>query len=210
MIQRVIFDFDGTIANSNDLAWHIYCTLAPKYCSYILNKEEFTDLMQLPLLDRIKKLQIPLYKLPRIANDCLLEYRKYLASLEIFSGMAEVIRKLKDSGYALSIISSNSVENIRYFLQKHNLDIFDDVIHERNIFGKDRSIKKYLKRIAHSAPNVLYVGDELRDIEASKRIGVKVVSVTWGFDSYALLQSGHPDFIAYQPQDILTIAQGTC
>ena len=209
MIQRVIFDFDGTIANSNDLAWHIYHKLAPKYCKQVVEKEAFWRIMELPLLERVRLLEVPIYRIPRIARDCLVEYQNYLASLEIFSGMAEVLQKLKESGYAISIISSNSVENIRYFLGKYQLlDLFDTVIHEKNIFGKDRSIKKHIKKMSHSAEQVLYVGDELRDIEASKKVGVKIISVAWGFDNLSLLCSGKPDFIAYQPQDIWKIAQG--
>ncbi|MNF15821.1 Pyrophosphatase PpaX [compost metagenome] len=47
------------------------------------------------------------------------------------------------------------------------------------------------------------MGDELRDVQACKRIGVKVAAVTWGYDSVKLLTEAEPDYLCEAPVDIL-------
>jgi phosphoglycolate phosphatase len=46
---------------------------------------------------------------------------------------------------------------------------------------------------------MLYVGDELRDVQACKKIGVKIAAVTWGFDSAPLLAASKPDLLCHSP-----------
>jgi hypothetical protein len=76
-----------------------------------------------------------------------------------------------------------------------------------NLFGKDRSIRKFLSRFCVDKGGLIYVGDELRDIEACRLAGVRIVAVTWGFDPAPLIESGKPDFIATTPGDVLHTIQ---
>jgi phosphoglycolate phosphatase len=52
--------------------------------------------------------------------------------------------------------------------------------------------------------DVIYVGDETRDIEAAKKCGVRILSVAWGFNNSKVLAEKNPDWIAEKPADILT------
>jgi phosphoglycolate phosphatase len=51
----------------------------------------------------------------------------------------------------------------------------------------------------------LYVGDEVRDIQACKKSFVKIIAVTWGFDIPDVLKSHNPDFLVSTPKEILDI-----
>lgn len=50
---------------------------------------------------------------------------------------------------------------------------------------------------------MLYVGDEERDVVASRKMKLRVLSVSWGFESLDVLTKAGPDFIAHQPAEIL-------
>lgn len=205
MFKHVIFDFDGTIADSIDLSLVIYNELAKKYHYRTITIEELREMNNLPIKERLKKIGIPLYRIPQLILETMGLYKKNIHLLKTFDGIKEVLIKLKKEGYVLSIISSNSVENIQSFLTKHHLDYFDHIVSEKNLFGKHKSMHRYCRQHKLHPNDILYIGDEIRDIEACRLIPIKIISVAWGFDSLELLKSRRPDYLANRPSDVLSI-----
>ena len=105
----------------------------------------------------------------------------------------------------MGILSSNSKENIEKFLQANSLEIFDFIHSEENILGKGKALGNLLKTHRLKNNEVIYVGDEVRDIEACKENGVKIISVTWGFNKKDILKKSKPDYIVDKPRKILKI-----
>lgn len=205
MIKHILFDFDGTIADSGEIGLEILNELSDKYKVKKFTKEELIEINNYPIKERFKMLGIPFYKLPKIVIETLSMYKKYISLIKMFHGMDKVLNELKDKGYNLSIISSNSIENINFFLEKNKLNIFTHIISAKNIFGKNKTISSYLKSNNLKPNEILYVGDELRDIEACKKVNVKIVAVTWGFDSYELLKKSNPDYLIDNPEELINI-----
>lgn len=201
MIKHILFDFDGTIADSSGLLLQVLHELAERKHINHLSAEELFRFMGLPIHRRLKPLGVRFFKLPRLMAEGLRIYSQRTQGLRMFDGLDSVLRGLHEEGFRLSIISSNSVENIQRFLREHELECFEQVISAK-LFGKHRALQKYLKACGLAPEEALYVGDEYRDIEACQKVSVQIVSVTWGYDSLELLKSGNPDFIAYQPSDI--------
>ncbi len=52
---------------------------------------------------------------------------------------------------------------------------------------------------------IIYVGDETRDIDASKKINIKVIAVSWGFNSGEALSRHKPDFLIHQPSELIEV-----
>ena len=71
-----------------------------------------------------------------------------------------------------------------------------------SLFVKSRTIKRFLRKSGIPNENFVYVGDEVRDIEACRDAGVKIIAVTWGWDPHDAIKNNSPDFIANEPQDI--------
>jgi phosphoglycolate phosphatase len=55
--------------------------------------------------------------------------------------------------------------------------------------------------------DVLYIGDELRDFQACKKLDVPIIAVTWGYDSISLLSNASPDFLVREPRDIIAFVK---
>jgi haloacid dehalogenase superfamily, subfamily IA, variant 1 with third motif having Dx(3-4)D or Dx(3-4)E len=203
VIRYVIFDFDGTLVDSKEVSIIIYNQLAQKYnMKKIENKE---NLLKLPLLERFKALDVPLIKLPFLVSDITKRYKSLLLNITMFSGIRELLIELNGRGYQLAIISSNSESNIRDYFQQNQLDVIGTIKSSTNIFGKDKVIKKFLTTHRISLPEVIYIGDEIRDVEACKKIGIKIICVEWGYDPIEMLKHKQPDYIVGSPQDILSI-----
>lgn len=49
------------------------------------------------------------------------------------------------------------------------------------------------------------MGDELRDILACQKNGVRVVWVGWGYDGEELVRVAAPDFTVHSPEEILNL-----
>ena len=49
------------------------------------------------------------------------------------------------------------------------------------------------------------MGDEIRDIDAAKKTGIKVIAVGWGFNSQEALAAQNPNFLIERPQELIEI-----
>ena len=83
--------------------------------------------------------------------------------------------------------------------------IFDFIVSGITLFSKHRSIKKYLKSEKIELEEIVYIGDEIRDINAAKKAKVKVIAVTWGFNSKEVLSEYQPDALVDQPQELIEV-----
>lgn len=190
----LIFDFDGTIADSLQLFVEIFNKLASKYNYEPASKDQVENLRGKSAREVISSLKIPKYKLPIIFIDGRREFTRSIGELEIFPGMRKLFLLLKKS-YQLGIVTSNSVENVEGFLEKNNIAIFDFIYSDKNLFGKGKVLKGLIKKYNFISEDLIYIGDEVRDIEAAKESNIKIISVSWGFNTREVLLKNKPDAV---------------
>ncbi len=207
-MKTVIFDFDGTIADTFPFTYEIVKELAPKYGYQATTKAEIEDLREMPFRDIIKKYQIGPFKLFCMTLDAHAANARRIDKTSVFPGVSDMLRQLKNDGYGLAIMSSNSKPNIERFLKLNDLDIFDDIETSLSLFGKDKKIKKIMRRLGISSADVLYVGDEVRDIEAAREAGIKIISVTWGYNTEVALRKLNT-VIAHDVDELASIIEKT-
>jgi len=103
------------------------------------------------------------------------------------------------------ILSSNSSNNVTEFLNNHDLNFFDFISASSRIWGKNINLKKLLLSHGFNMDEVVYVGDEVRDIIAAKKVGIRVAAVTWGYNSKKALRSQKPDYLISSPEELLNL-----
>ena len=205
MFKTVIFDFDGTLVYSRSLAIQLFNDFADKYGYKKIRDDEVEYLSTLSIPNRLKALKCPMYKLPMLLIDMKKKYKRDVVTLGCVDGISEVLRDLKKHGLTIGILSSNYEENIKSFLDSNKIDDFDFVYTASNIFGKDKAILRLMKEKGITPSEMLYIGDELRDIEACNKIHVPCAAVTWGFEAQELLISANPQYIINEPVQICNI-----
>jgi len=183
----------------------VYNEIAEEYNFKKLNPSDFAKLGKLPIAKKCNVLGISLRQIPLLVHKLNEKFKDNVSRVKVFDKMKEVLYTLEKEKYSLHIISSNTENTIKEVLQKNNLDIFESIYSSRNIFGKHHSINDFIKKNGLHNDEIIYIGDELRDIEACKKAKVKIISVTWGFESADLLLTGNPDFLAKDPEDIIRI-----
>lgn len=195
MFKEIIFDFDGTIADSFGAMMEIFEEHKKEFGFEKFGEKELKIYKEQGVAELIKKRNISVWKILKILRMGKKLMNQKIKSVEPFEGTKEMLMELKKRGLTLGIISTNSEENIKEFLKKNKIEMFDYVVGKGSLFGKTRVIKNILKTRKLNKDQVLYVGDEVRDIEACKKIGIKIAAVTWGFSDEKLLAKNKPDFL---------------
>lgn len=203
-VKVVLFDFDGTIADTLDAILAIANRLSGEFGYKKSTREDIEAFRNLDSMQIIKTSGIPLVKLPFLLQMVKLELNQEIKNLKPIAGIVEVLQSLKKNGKTLGIVSSNSKENVKIFLENNGLkELFDFVYSGSTLFGKNKIIKKFLRQEQLKPEEVIYVGDETRDIEAAKKIKLKVVAVSWGFNSKEVLVKEEPDLAIDHPQELI-------
>ena len=205
-VKVIIFDFDGTLADTLDAIVNITNRLAKTYGYKATPPEELAQIRDMSSREIVKKSNISVFKLPFLLKRIKLELQDDIQQVKPIAGIQESLRRLKNQGIILGILTSNSEENVKAFLQKNDMkDLFSFVYSERTLFGKDKALNRFMKRNNLIPEQVIYVGDETRDIEASKKINIKVVAVSWGFNSKQALAKQNPDFLINKPSELVDL-----
>ncbi len=207
-MYTLLFDFDGTIADSLEHFIKTVGVLSTKYKLRQLSKDEIEKLRAQHPRAIIKLLQIPFYKMPLIIRDMKRIQANEMAEIQPITGLIAVLKELKNRGYSLGIITSNSRQNVELFLRNNGIDIFDFIYGDIGMFGKHKMIQSVIRTRKIDLSRVVYIGDEIRDIEASKKAGVRIASVTWGLNSKAGLIQYNPDYLISKPEELLHLFQG--
>jgi phosphoglycolate phosphatase len=207
MTQKVIiFDFDGTIADTVDALVTIANRLAREFGYIPINSQELALLRNLPAREIIKYSGVSLFKIPFLVKKVKGELKHNIHELHLINGIKAALVELHDQGYHLGIITSNSQENVHEFLKCHKLDnLFDFIYSGVTIFGKTTIINNVLRQKQFKPDSVIYVGDETRDVESAKKANIKVIGVSWGFNSSEALGKQNPDFLIHHPSELVSV-----
>jgi phosphoglycolate phosphatase len=201
----LIFDFDGTLADTLSAIIKIINEHSQEYHFQPLGDKDVENLRGMSNLDIIKKYHIPIVKIPAFMLHIQKELHQRIDQVELFPGVRDLVLSLKRRSFRLGILTSNSRENVQKLLRARDLDVFDFIHAESNIFGKTRALQHLLHKHGLGKDGVIYVGDETRDIEASQHAGVAVIAVTWGFHRKDVLRAKNPTFLVDSPVEIENI-----
>jgi phosphoglycolate phosphatase-like HAD superfamily hydrolase len=191
----LIFDFDGTLANTIDTGISIFNEIAPDYGLKPFTPEDVQYLRKLNIRGVLARLGINKFTAIRIANRIRKEIHDRMDEVDIFPGVADAVAKLHASGFRMGILSSNSADNIRSFMSRFNLlHCFDFIESGVSLFGKSQRINQVLKKQKVSPKEVLYIGDETRDLEATKKSDVSMIAVCWGLNVREAMITQGPAF----------------
>ncbi len=198
-----MFDFDGTLADMKRLIMEVGNEIAAKKGWPKVDEATYEELSRGNIKDALKHLGIPLYEVP----FALLTARKLLAlrvdEVKLFPGIKELINQLHNQRHEIFVLSTNSRKLVTEVLAKNGLSDKMTVLPSSGLFGKAPALKKLLITKRTTKNKVWLIGDELRDVEAAQKAGVRSIAVTWGLQHPDALKLSKPDFVANNPAEIL-------
>ncbi len=201
----LIFDFDGTIADTHQYIIDIYNRLSCEFNYKSISPDEVPFLKHKTSQEIIRYLKIPVMKIPVIISRGKKEFHTNITSLKPFEGIITVLKELKKLNVKMGILSSNALGNITTFLHNHGITLFDFIQATSKLWSKNTTLQSLMKDHGFSLHEIIYIGDEIRDITAAQALGIKVAAVSWGYNSARSLKSHQPDFFLQSPADLLTL-----
>ena len=205
MADLIIFDFDGTLADSERLMFDSLNALSGEFGFPLLMEDEIPRLRKMSVYEfASKRLRIPLWnlwKLLRLEKRGKQEFAFRAGALHIFPGIADVVAHLRESGRTVGIISSAAQDIVEKVASDGGIEV-DFINASTGILGKARVIRRALRKYEIPGNRAVYVGDEIRDVRASKKAGVGMLAVSWGLNDEASLRKVGAD-VARTPQELL-------
>jgi phosphoglycolate phosphatase len=200
----ILFDFDGTIADTYQAIANITNQLSTEFGYKALDQEELVLIKNLSSREIVKRSEISIFKLPFLVRRVRTELSKEIAELEPIQGISAALCELKKRGYILGIVTSNNHENVDIFLTKNHLNhLFTYIYCSTAIFGKHRVLNQVIREHSLKVSDVIYVGDETRDIRSAHKSHISIVAVSWGFNAPEILQEHQPDYLIAKPSELL-------
>jgi phosphoglycolate phosphatase len=188
--RLVIFDFDGTLADSFPWVLRTMDEVADRFQFRRIRADELDDLRHCDAREVMRRLGVKRWKLPMIARYVRNRFAADIDQISMFPGAGAMIDELAAAGYAIAVVSANGESSIRKVLGEH-------VRHVRyisggvSLFGKRGKLLR-MSRLAGVAPaDTIVIGDELRDLNAAKKAHMAFGAVSWGMtQADALLANG--------------------
>lgn len=204
--QSLVFDFDGTIADTLGETRRIFNKIAPDYGIREVAEHELDHLRHLSLKELLDHLKIPKRRVPALIARGTGMMRSNITEMKLIDGMPEVLTEMRSHVRSFGILTSNATANVDLFLRTHGLrDLFDFISSTSKLTGKSKHLKAIRKTFSMRPEDLLYIGDELRDIKASQKAGIPIAAVTWGFNSRKSLADAKPDYLFDRPADFLRL-----
>ena len=214
MIDTVLFDFDGTIMDTNDViigSWQqVYKTLRGEEgdLTYILSTfgEPLEYSMETSFPEVSKEESVKIYR------DWQKEH--FLDMIHLFPGVEEMLAEVKARGYRTGIATSRLSESLHRALSHFDLyKYFDAIVAVEDIEEAKPApdtIYKVLDKLNAKPENAIMMGDSRLDILCARNAGVPSVLVGWsatlaGKTKEDFAPGEAPDFIIHDPAELLDI-----
>ena len=201
MSQRpdlIIFDFDGTLADSVGFFREMLPDLSRKFRFRLPSHEEQEAMRGHPPRDVMRALGIPGWKLPLIAVYARKRARASDA-FPLYATTRDLLEALIEKRIPVAVVSSNAEAVVRRALGPEISSRISAWSCGAGMFGKAKHFRDVMKRLKADPARTLAVGDEIRDIDAAREVGIRSVAVCWGFAPVEALKAACPDHTFEDP-----------
>jgi phosphoglycolate phosphatase len=199
----IIFDFDGTLADT--LPWYtgIVNKVADKYKFKRVQKSEWEIVRGYDVNKLFKYLDVPLWKIPVIVKHLRTLLAKDINQVSLFKGIDYLLKLLANNGVMLAIVTKNSYENVSKILGSECSGLIKYYECGVSIFGKKVKLKKVLRKSGIPLSESIYIGDEIGDSEAATKVNIAFGAVSWGYNTIESLKAHTPKEIFVSIDEIV-------
>lgn len=198
-IRAVLYDFDGTLADSTELIMRSYRHTMTAHLGECPPDERWLEGFGTPLRTQIERFA----RSPAEVTAMLDTYRDFQALhhddlLRPFPGVVEVVRALAERGVALAIVTSKHREStLRGMGLCGILDHFAEIVTPEDVTHPKphpEPVLHAMERLGVEPAETLFVGDSPHDMAAGRAAGALTAAALWGPFPRAALEAERPDF----------------
>ena len=191
--RLAIFDFDGTLADSFPFFVQVINQLAEQHGFRKVDLALVPTYRRYSARQLMEQVGMPAWKLPFVVKSFTSLMRQNAASISLFEGVDDLLRYFVNREVTLAIVSSNSHENVSRVLGPANTKLISQFECGVSMFGKPARLQKVLKKTGIPCREVIYIGDQVADLEAARKEEVAFGAVSWGYGAIESLRAHSPD-----------------
>lgn len=209
-IRAVLYDFDGTLADSADLIMRSFQRTLETHLGYRPSREEWLSGFGPPLAVQLGRYA----RSPEEAEGMRITYVEYQRArtdelLAPFPGTLETVSALAERGLRMAIVTSKLRAATLQGMEVCGLvQYFDEIVtpeHVTHPKPHPESVLRAVERLGVSADEAILVGDSPHDVAAGRAAGTLTVGAAWGAFPRESLEEEHPDFILEEPRAVLPL-----
>ena len=145
----------------------------------------------------------------RLSENFIKKYRQRFRLCKLHKNIPKIISLFSNFGIDQSILSAAHQSDLQKFISFYGLNKYFKIISgvtDTKANGKLNIAQNHLNQIKFSKNEILFIGDTLHDNEVAKRMGIPIVLVSFGHNSYPILKkSGSP--IVQTPSELLNFVR---
>jgi pyrophosphatase PpaX len=208
MTDTFLFDFDGTLIDTNEIIIYVMKRTVKEVLGRDLGDREFFSVFGKITEDQMNMIDV------EHAPELLAFYRKLYAEkidemTKPFPGIREMLRDLKKSGAKTAVISSKGSDGIHHGLKKFGLEEYIDVVVGAYDVTRNKPDPECalvaLERLGSAADRAVVVGDSPYDLLCAKNANIRSALVSWTIFPDSSFTGLEPDIRIGKPEDILKI-----
>ena len=212
-IKLVIFDFDGTLADTKENIILTFQMTMKELGVEIKSRQECAATIGLTLEDAFKVLYPGMaaekYILLRDTYRRIFKDNRKILVPGLFPEVMETLEELRRRGYLMSIASSRQSPSLQSFLEDMKIaHLFEYAVGGDNVEHPKPAPDAVLQILRHynlSAEEAFVVGDMPFDINMAVNAGVKSCGVTWGNADAAQLKESGANYVIDKMSQLLEI-----
>lgn len=211
MKKAILFDFDGTLANT---APGIVATLAEtlrRMQKPIPTDEDARQTIGLPLRDALQRLGRLTDDEADMARDTYTDLFMTIEvnNISLFPDVEQTLQQLVAKGLRMAIVTSRDKASLDVVLSRYGLTAY----FEQTITCDDHltpkpapdMVNELLHRMQLQPTDVLVMGDTTYDIDMGNAAHADTIAITYGNHTRQQLDASHPTHIVDHFHDILTL-----
>jgi phosphoglycolate phosphatase len=191
--RLAIFDFDGTLADTFPFFIRVFNQLAQQHGFKGIDPELAPTFRHYNARQMMEQVGMPAWKLPLVAKSFISLMKQNAARISLFEHIDEILLHLANKGVTLAIVSSNSYDNVSQILGPANTRLISQFECGMSIFGKPARIRKVLNKTGIPYREVIYIGDQVTDLEAARKEKIAFGAVSWGYGTIESLREHFPE-----------------
>ena len=190
--KLVLFDFDGTLADSAEWFLRRINELADEFKFRRIEEADYEKMRSYSTEQIIAHMAMPRWRLPLLLRRMRQAAGEDSGAIKLFPGAARMLEELRGAGICVGIVSSNDEANIRRVLGNNA----EEIAHYEcgaSLFGKASKLKRVIRKSGFEPSETIYIGDELRDAVAARKVQMAFGAVAWGYTSLEALRREKPE-----------------